>query len=474
MTTAPHAAATAEVTEVDSSARCALLLLLASSVLWLVVSGVLALINLLQLHTPSVLADCALLTYGRTHAMQETAFIYGWAANAGLAVALWILARLGGSPLRSLNWVMAGTVFWNLAIVLGLVGIATGDGTSNAWLHLPRYVLPMMLVAYGTIAVPGVLAWSGRRHEMTFAAQWYGVAALFLFPWIFSLAQVMLVFVPERGVLQALVAGWFVQGAWTLWLAPLALTAAYYLVPKISGRVIPSYDFASLSFWTLLFIGAWTGGRHLIGGPVPAWIPTIAVVSCALLLFHYIVVGINLRVAFSGGNSTALKFTAFGLGAYVLGGFVDAATAMRSVAAVSQFTYFSAAQTQLALTGAFSMMIFGAIYFLAPRITGQPWPSVALIRAHYAAALTGTVGLVVSLAGAGWMQGHDLSDPTVTFAMMAAHDRPWLLIATASQAVLLFGNLLLAAHLVRLVAAKSAAPAAGLFRAAPAMEAHGS
>jgi cytochrome c oxidase cbb3-type subunit 1 len=259
-----------------------------------------------------------------------------------------------------------------------------------------------------------------------------------------------------------------------LWLAPLALTAAYYLVPKITGRANTSYEFATLSFWTLLFVGAWTGGRHLIGGPVPAWIPTIAVVSCALLLFHYIVVGLNLHAAFSGGGSTVMKFVAIGLGAYLLGGFVDAASALRSVAAFSQFTYFSTAQSQLALTGAFSMMLYGAIYFLVPRITGQPWPSVVLIRAHYAAALTGTVGLVIALACAGWIQGHDLSDPAVSFAAMAAHVRPWLLIATAAQAILLFGNLLLAAHFLRLIAAKSAAPATGLFRPAPAMEAHAS
>jgi cytochrome c oxidase cbb3-type subunit 1 len=471
MTTAPQAAATAEVTEIDATARCPLLLLLASALLWLMVSGVLALVNLVQLTAPGFLADCAVLTYGRTQAMQETVFIYGWAANAGLAVALWILARLGGAPLRSVNWVMAGTVFWNLAVVLGLVGIAAGDGTSHAWLHLPRYVLPLMLVAYSAVAMTGVLAWTGRRGQMTFAAQWYAVAALFLFPWLFSIAQVLLVFAPERGVLQALVAGWFVQGAWTLWLAPLALAAAYYLVPKITGRIIPSYDFASLGFWTLLFVGAWTGGRHLIGGPVPAWVATIAVVSCALLLFHYIVVAVNLRAAFSGGGSTVLKFVAFGLGSYLLGGVVDAATAMRSVAALTQFTYFSSAQSQLALSGAFSMVIFGAIYFLGPRITGRAWPSLALIRAHYLAAVVGVVGLVVALLGAGWIQGHDLQDPAVSFAVIAAHVRPWLLLATAAQAVLLFGNFLFAAHLVWLGAARSV-PAAGLFRPAPAMEAH--
>jgi cytochrome c oxidase cbb3-type subunit 1 len=469
MTTVPPAAETAEVTEIDSSARCSLLLLLACAALWLVLSGVLAVVNLVQLTTPGFLADCPIFTYGRSSALQQSIFIYGWAANAGLAVALWLLARLGGSPLRSLNWVTAGTVFWNAALVVGLIGIATGDGTSHAWLHLPGYVLPVMLVAYGTIAVPGVLAWTGRRAEMTFAAQWYAVAALFLFPWLFSAAQMMLVFAPARGVLQALVAGWFVQGAWTLWLAPLALAPAYYLVPKITGRIIPSYDFASLSFWTLLFVGAWTGGRHLIGGPVPAWIATIAVVSCALLLFHYMVVGLNLRAAFSGGG-TILRFVAFGLGAYLLGGFADAATAMRSVAVMTQFTHISTAQSQLALSGGFSMIIFGAIYFLGPRITGRAWPSLGLIRAHYAAAVIGVTGLVLALLGAGWVQGHDLNDANVSFATIAAHTRPWLLAATAAQAVLLFGNFLFAVHLFWLGVAK-AEPATGLFRPAPTMEA---
>jgi cytochrome c oxidase cbb3-type subunit 1 len=471
MTTAPTAASTAEVTEIDASARIPLLLLLGSALVWLVVSGALALVNLVQLSTPSFAADCSVMTFGRTSAMQETTFIYGWAANAGLAVGLWVLGRLGGSPLRSVNWVIAGTVFWNLGVLLGLIGIATGDGTSQAWLHLPRYVLPLLLVAYSAIAVPGVLAWTGRRQETTFAAQWYAVAALFLFPWIFSVAQVMLVFVPERGVLQALVAGWFVQGAWTLWLAPLALTAAYYLVPKVSGRAIPSYDFAALGFWTLLFVGAWTGGRHFIGGPIPAWVATVAGVSCALLLFHYMIVGLNLRGAFAGGGSTVLKFVAFGLAAYVLGGFLDALTAFRGVAVITQFTYFSEAQSQLALSGAFSMTIFGAIYFLVPRLTGQAWASAVLIRAHYFAALLGTVGLVAGLAVAGWIQGHDLNDATVSFATIAAHTKPWLLVATAAQAVLLLGNLLLLLHLLRSIANQFLAPTPATFRPGPTMEA---
>ncbi|MDB6126491.1 MAG: cytochrome c oxidase, subunit, partial [Verrucomicrobia bacterium] len=454
-----------------ASARCPLLLLIGSALLWLLVSGALGLVNLLQLHTPSFLADCEIFTYGRVQAMQETAFIYGWAANAGLAVALWILGRLGGSPLRSINWASAGAMFWNVAITVGIIGIAAGDANSHAWFHLPRYVLPLMLISYGAIAVPGVLAWTGRNRDMTFASQWYAVAALFLFPWLFSIAQVMLVFIPERGVLQALVAGWFVQGAWTLWLAPLMLTAAYYLVPKIGGRSLPSYDFAALGFWVLLVVGGWTGGRHLIGGPIPAWVATIGGVSCALLLFHYMVVAVNLRRGFSSGGSMVLKFVGLGLAAYLFGGFLDAVTAIRGVAMVTQFTHFSEAQQQLAVSGAFSLTIFGAIYFMVPRVTGQAWHSAGLIRVHFFAALLGTAGIVAGLAIAGWIQGHELNEAGVPLATIAAHTKPWLLLATAGQALLLFGNLLFLVNLLRSIASHLLTPSPAVFRPAPTMEA---
>lgn len=436
------ASSNGEVTATDTTARGPLLLLLGSALLWLVISGVLALVTSIQLVHPTFLAECPVFSYGRAQALQESAFIYGWAANAGLAIGLWVLGRLGGEPLRALNWVVVGTLFWNTALAVGLVGIATGGATSIAFLQLPGYVQPAMLFAYAAIGVTGVLAWLGRRNPCTFASQWYAVAALFLFPWIFSAAQVMLIWSPVRGTLQAVAGGWFAQSAWTLWLAPLGLAGAYYVVAKIKGRVLSSYDFAPHAFWCLLVLGAFTGGRHLVGGPVPAWIPSVAIVSCSLLLFNYFVVFLNLRGAFGAGG-TALKLIAFGLAAYVFGGLVDAITAFRSVALITQFTHFDTAQQQLALYGGFSMMIFGAIYYAVPRLTGRAWASAGLTSGHRIAVSLGVVLLVVSLGMAGWIQGHDLNDAKVSFTDIATHTRPWLLAAVAAQGLLLGANLLL-------------------------------
>src|SRR4051812_43865314 len=264
MINAPTSAVSAEVTAIDTQARGPLLLLLGSGLVWLVISGILALLTSIQLHSPQFMADCAFLTYGRAQALRETAFVYGWAANAGLGIALWVLGRLGGYQLRALNWAVVGTLFWNLGVTAGLVGIALGDMTSFSLLQLPRYVQPLLAFSYATIAISGVLAWSGRRTDGTFASQWYAVAALFLFPWMLIAAQAVLLWMPVRGTVQAIAAGWYAQGVWSLWLAPLVLSAAYYIVPKVAGRVLPTYDSAPLAFWTLVFVGAWTSGRHLI------------------------------------------------------------------------------------------------------------------------------------------------------------------------------------------------------------------
>ena len=466
----------AEVTAADTAGRWPLLLLLGSSLKWLVISGVLSLIGSIQLHNPAFLADCEWFTHGRLTALAETTFVYGWAANAGLGVALWVLARLGGAPLRALNWAVVGTLFWNTAIVFGLVGIATGDATSFALLQMPRYVQPLLVASYVAIGVSGVLAWNGRRHDGTFASQWYAVAALFLFPWLLIAAQSMLLWIPVRGVLQAVVDGWYVQGVFSLWLAPLALAGAYYVVPKSTGRALPSYEFAPLAFWTLVFVGALTGGRHLIGGPVPAWIPTLANAACCMLLFHYIVVALNLRGAFLGGG-TALKFISFGLVAYLVGAVVDTITSFRGAALFTQFTYVSTAQQQLAVYGGISMMLLGSIYFAVPRLTGRAWASAALIRGHTTLAILGVLLLIGSLTAAGWVQGQELNNARTSFSEINVRTQGWLLGVTAAHVILLTGNLLLLVNFVRSVCGAccpSSAPVEISFRQPSTMEAHAS
>lgn len=469
MTTPLPNPVSAEVSDIDRSARCPLSFLIVSALGWLLAGGLLALLNLIQLHTPGFLADCAWFSYGRLQALQETALIYGWTVNAGLAVALWVLVRIGGAPLRGANFVAVGGVFWNLGLTLGLVGIATGEMTSFSLLQLPRYIQPLMLVAFAVMAAPGVLAWTGRRAEATYASQWYLVAALFMFPWFFSVTQVMLLFAPVRGVLQSAASAWYVQSFLSLFLAPIAMAALYYLLPKIKGKVLPAYDFAVYGFWALILFGGLGGGRLLVGGPLPAWIPTLSAAALSIVLFHHLIVLINLRGVFSASGSLVLKLAGAGLAAYLIAAVVDAVFSMRGPAAVTHFTLFQQAQLHLSLA-AFSLIVFAAIYYLAPRLFATAWPSAGLIRAHYLSTMLGFAALIVALAVAGWLQGQGLGNPETSFADIAARTRPWLQVATAAQALLLFGNLALVLHFVRLACGKSPAAGSAEFRQPQALE----
>jgi cbb3-type cytochrome oxidase subunit 1 len=94
-----------------------------------------------------------------------------------------------------------------------------------------------------------------------------------------------------------------------------------------------------------------------------------------------------------------------------------------------------------------------------------------MIRAHYGAALVGTMMLVIALAVAGIIQGRDLANAAVSFSDIAAHTRPWLFAAAAGQAILLVGNIILGIHFARMVAAKPTVAAANLFVQPPTMEA---
>ena len=165
MTSANPQANPNDETPVEATGRCPIVLLLAFSLAWLLVSGTLAFIAGVQAHTPAFMAGCPILTYGHTRALQDTAFTYGWIANCGLALVTWILGRLGGHPLRAANWMGVGALFWNIAVAAGMVGIATGSATALTSLQIPGHIQPLMLAAYASIAVAGVLAALGDVEE---------------------------------------------------------------------------------------------------------------------------------------------------------------------------------------------------------------------------------------------------------------------------------------------------------------------
>ena len=140
---------------------------------------------------------------------------------------------------------------------------------------------------------------------------------------------------------------------------------------------------------------------------------------------------------------------------------------------ITQFTLFQEAQWQLALAS-FSLIMFASLNYMVPRLSGAAWPSAGLVRGHYLASILGYAVLIITLGVAGWQQGIALNDASISFEAMAAQYRPWLLVASAAQALLLVGYFALLVNFVRILFARKCDATPGQFRQPTNLEASSS
>ena len=434
-----------EQMEIDASAKWPVLVFFSSALLWLLLGGALQLIGALQLHTPEFLSQCAWFTYGRVAPAAQNALVYGWGMNAAFAFGLWLMARLSATTLRHGGWLFIAAKFWNIGVTLGVLGILGGYSTSFELLEMPRFVTLILLAAYALIGAWAVTTFSIRNTENVFASQWYLFGAAFWFPWLYAIAQVMLFKVPVRGVLQPVVNAWYVHGLYGLWFIPVALAAAYYFLPKILGKPIANYYLAALAYWWLVGTTAFAGGSRLIGAPVPVWIPTLGAVANFLLVVPVVIIALNLFGTLSGryralSGSVTLRFIFVSMLGFVFASVLNFALSLRGFTQLAQFTLLTGLRDWLILYACFSTAMFGAAYFILPRLTEREWRSPALVKAHFGATVLGGLLLTAGLAYGGWEQGRMLNDAAVPFGDITKALTVWFTLHSVGLMLLLVGH----------------------------------
>ncbi len=439
----------ARLSRTEAGLRGPFLCFFTSAVLWLVVASVLALVAAVKLHRPDFLGACEPATYGRVAAAARDTFIYGWGFNALFAVNFWIMAQLGRFEFRN-GWLATlGGATWNLALTYGVVQVIRGDLGGFALLDLPREVGPVLLVAFLLSALWSVVAYARRPGGPNFVSQWYIVAATFALPLVYLLAQLMVLWFPTVGTVQALAHAWFVQNLLFLWFGASALAAAYYFVPKILGRPLGHYYLAPIGFWTLFLFSGLAAPAALLGGPIPIWLQSVGVVASVLGIVPVVILAINFLSTLSvdGGwarswNSTTLRFVVVGVVSFLLFGLLAAVFSTRDLSAVLAFTSFAEGQVQLLTYGAATMVLFGASYFILPRLTGSLWPSTLLVHVHFWSAFLGLLLAVGAALAGGWQAGHQPSAPSTPWALAGSVAAFLLLVGHVAFALNAFGMIL--------------------------------
>lgn len=440
----------AERLEADQSTAFVAFTFLSCAVVWLVLASAAGLISSIKLHNPEFLTEYAWLTFGRIRTLHLNMVAYGWCPMAAFGIAIWTLPRLLKTHLYGGRFAILGCMLWNAGLIAGLGSIAAGINDGLEWLEIPWQVSILIVLGGALIALPLVFTLQNRKVEHLYVSIWYMGAALFWFPVLYLIGKIPGV---HFGVEQATMNWWFGHNVLGLYYTPIALASIYYFLPKIIGRPIQSYNLSLIGFWALAFFYGQVGGHHLVGGPVPHWLITLSIVQSMMMIIPVMAFSVNQHLTMRGHFKTmyyspTLRFIVFGAVMYTMSSLQGSFEALRSVSTVAHFTHFTVAHAHLGLYAFFSLTMFGAIYFVMPRVMSWEWPHPKLIALHFWLVVVGFAIYFITLSIGGWLQGLMMLDASKPFMDSVLVTIPYLEGRTIGGAIMTLGHLVFALHFV--------------------------
>jgi cytochrome c oxidase cbb3-type subunit 1 len=115
-----------------------------------------------------------------------------------------------------------------------------------------------------------------------------------------------------------------------------------------------------------------------------------------------------------------------------------------------RFTQFSLAGygfDMLALYGVFSLILFGATYFIVPRVTRREWLSRRLIRMHFLFSVYGVIFVALIALFGGLLQGFGQEAWQTPWSSAAKRSIPYAWVITFSWSLILLSNVFFFVHL---------------------------
>jgi cytochrome c oxidase cbb3-type subunit 1 len=441
-------------TAIDRSLRHPVMFFFTSGAAWLAVSLLLGIIATAKMVSPEFMDGCAWFTQGRVFAAHISTLVYGWGCQAAFGVLIWLIARLTRQENRASGIILAAGHAWNLLIAVGTFAILGGYGTGVPWMEFPTMIWPALLLAYSLIATWTMIQFRVRTPGEVFVSQWFAVGALVWFPWIVATAFVLVFCVGGNPLMSAGVAAWFRSGITYLFFLPTAAAAAYYLAPKISGRPVHSYSLSLIGFWVLAVVGPWAGMQKLTGAPIPFFLPYMGAAAAVLIGIPTIAIAVStLRTMASEpgkfASSPALRFTATGVVCMLVLGISSSLTNLpNSTLPLTQFSITHYGMDILAIYGCFSFVMFGAIYFIVPRITRREWLSKRFIKMHFLFSMYGVIAVAVLSVLGGVLHGQGQEDFKFTWDSAVARAYPYQIATLIAWCFVLFSNVFFFAHLL--------------------------
>ncbi len=469
---APQSPSFPSISEIDASCRTPVWMLFTSAAKWLIFAFAASLLATINLHAEGgIMSHCPVFTYGRLYPAFMNALIYGFGIQAALGAALWLMARVGKTRLIGAGAATVGTIFWNIAVTFGVVAILFGWTTGFELLEMPFMVSLALLVSYMVIAIPALFTFRNRQKGELYPTQYFIMAALFWFPWIYTASVSLLNCVPVHGVMQAVVAWWFGANLYLVFFGFIGLGAIFYLVPHLTGRALYSSNYAKTAFWLLLVFAPLTGVPQ--GSPVPAWLPALSSAASLVLIAPLVLIIANLHQTCKGvlpeiKKNASLKAAYFGAHMFVLSvacivvgplletinnvfsffliflpGDATSAKPFADIADTTRLSLFGPGADMLLLFGFFGLVMFSIMHLAFPRVLDDKNASPNAGGLQINVAIAGIALFCVPMIIGGFLQGARLHDSGISFVDVSNFTTNFIRLRTLGELAILVSAVLL-------------------------------
>jgi len=430
-----------------------------ATLVWGVVGMLVGVIIACQLFAPGLNFDQPWLSYGRLRPLHTNAVIFAFAGNGIFAGAYYALPRLLKAPMWSRRLSLTHFWGWQLIIVAAAVTLPLGITTSKEYSEL-EWPIDIAIAAVWIVFGLNMFATIFTRRERHlyvavwfFIATWLGITMLHVVNSLAMPVSFTKSYPFYAGIQDALVQWWYGHNAVAFFLTTPFLGLMYYYMPKAAERPVYSYRLSIVHFWSLIFIYIWAGPHHLLNAATPEWAQTLGVVFSVVLIapsWGGMINGLlTLRGAFDKvRKDPVLKFLVAAVTFYGMATFEGPLLSLREVNALSHNTDWTIGHVHSGALGWVALLLFGMIYWLAPRLWKTKLYSEGLANLHFWIAMIGivvyTVTMWISGIATGWqqLQVNESGEATYKFSEMVQFTIPFYWARAAGGALFLVGVLL--------------------------------
>jgi cytochrome c oxidase cbb3-type subunit 1 len=136
----------------------------------------------------------------------------------------------------------------------------------------------------------------------------------------------------------------------------------------------------------------------------------------------------------------------FGAMSYTVFSVIGILISLRSTARYLHFTEATFAYSQIGLYAFFTMIMFGSMYYIVPRLVGREWRYATLIKLHFWASAYGIGLMSLMLVAGGIVQGTSQNDASLSFIESASSVLPYLRGDTIAALLLIVSHFIFAFH----------------------------